>query len=244
MFTSVLVSSLALRYWFPLWFGLGLFAKLVMRWDVLGNLDSASTHWVLTCKQRESSLEVKSSDWPHMESSCVYTSSACNWCALGNLDLKGTCFLKHKLVRCPYLWQDLHWYFFAGHLNPSTCLESPHCEHLSLLELTCLGSNFLLYGGTCCCSLVYCLWLGGLDLKVFLLILLGGRSVYWCLIRLIWAAWGSLATCLVWCAVAFYASIFFASCLTLLTGNLSRSILLSLMVLDVNSSFKKNQRMS
>ena len=60
----------------------------------MGNLDSACTHWILTCKEKESSLEVKSSDWPYMESSCVYTSSAYNWGALGALDLKGTFFLE------------------------------------------------------------------------------------------------------------------------------------------------------
>ena len=179
-----------------------------------------------------------------MESSCINTSSACNWCALGALDLKGTCFLKHKLVKCPYLWQDLHWYFFAGQLNPSTCLESTHLEHLSLLVWACLVSNFLLYGGTYC-SLVWCLWLGGLDLKAFLLCLLGRRSVCWCLIRLTWTTWGSHLTCLICHAAAFDASIFFANCLTLLAGNMWRSTLLTLMVLDANlSSFKKKQKMS
>ena len=54
-------------------------------------------------KQKESSLEVKSSDWLHMESSCVDMSSVCYWCALGISELKSTCFLKHKLVKCPYL---------------------------------------------------------------------------------------------------------------------------------------------
>ena len=45
--------------------------------------------------------------------------------------------------------------------------------------------------------------------------------------------------------VTFELSIFFASCLTLLAGNLSRSMLLSLIVLETNfSSFKKYQRMS
>ena len=48
-----------------------------------------------------------------------------------------------------------------------------------------------------------------------------------------------------WHAVAFDVSIFFASCLTLPAGNLSRSKLLLLMVFDTNSSsFKKNQKMS
>ena len=45
--------------------------------------------------------------------------------------------------------------------------------------------------------------------------------------------------------VAFDAFIFYASCLTLLAGNFSRSLLLSFMVLDTNfSSFKKNQNIS
>ena len=53
---------------------------------------------------------------------------------------------------------------------------------------------------------------------------------------------GSFATCLMLCAVGFETSIFFASCLTFLAGNISRSMLLSLMVLDTNSSsFKKKQ---
>ena len=64
----------------------------------MGSLDVACAHWICTCKQKKSSLEVKSSNWLHMESSCVYTSSAFKWCALGALDLKGTCFLKCKLV--------------------------------------------------------------------------------------------------------------------------------------------------
>ena len=78
-----------------------------MRLDVVGRLNLACAHWISTCKQKELSLEVKSSDWLHMKSSCIYTSSACNWCALGALDLKGTCFLKHKLVKCPYFMTRL-----------------------------------------------------------------------------------------------------------------------------------------
>ena len=53
----------------------------------MGNLDSACTHCIFTCEQNKSSLEVKSSDWLYMESYCIYTSSACNWCALGALVL-------------------------------------------------------------------------------------------------------------------------------------------------------------
>ena len=47
-------------------------------------------------------------------------------------------------MKCPYLLQVLHWNFLAGHLKPSTCLESPHLEHLSFLVWACLGSYFLL----------------------------------------------------------------------------------------------------
>ena len=179
-----------------------------------------------------------------MESSCMHISPTCSWCALGTFGFKVTCFLKQKLVKCPYLWQVLHWYFLAGHLKPSTCLESPHLEHLCLLVWDCLGSNSLLYGGACC-SLVGLLEVCGHSLKAFLLCLPGGRSVHWCLIRLIWTTCRSLTTCLMCLTVALDASIFLASCLALLVGNLSRSILLSLMVLDTNSSsFRRNQKRS
>ena len=52
---------------------------------------------------------------------------------------------------------------------------------------------------------------------------------------------GGHTTCLLCLAVTFELSIFFASCLTMLAGNLSRSILLSLIVLETNSlSLRKN----
>ena len=35
-------------------------------------------------------------------------------------------FAKHVLVKCPILLQVLHWYFFAGQLNPCVWWESPH----------------------------------------------------------------------------------------------------------------------
>ena len=55
--------------------------------------------------------------------------------------------------------------------------------------------------------------------------------------------WRSLATCLMCLTVTFELSIFLASCFTSLAGNLSRSILLSFMVLDKNSSsLRKNQK--
>ena len=65
----------------------------------------------------------------------------------------------------------------------------------------------------------------------FLLNLLSGNSVHWWCIRLIWAACGPLATCLMCLTVVLELSIFLVSCLALLAGNFLRSILLSLMVL-------------
>ena len=59
----------------------------------------------------------------------------------------------------------------------------------------------------------------------------------------IWVACRSQATCLIWCTVAFELLNFFASCQTLLAGNLSRSTLPSVTVLDTKfSSCKKNQK--
>ena len=56
---------------------------------------------------------------------------------------------------------------------------------------------------------------------------------------------GSLAICLMCLVVILELSIFYASCLTLLVGNLSRSMLLSLIVLETNSSsFKKKKDVS
>ena len=70
-------------------------------------------------------------------------------------------------------------------------------------------------------------------------------SVHWCLMRWIWVACISLATCFICLAMAFELSYFFASWHTLLAGNLSRSTLPSFMVLETNSSScRKNQNMS
>ena len=185
-----------------------------------------------------------------MDLSHAYTVPACNMWVLDFLDLEKTCFFwKHKLVKCPYLWQVLHWYFFAGHWKPSTCKASPHFWHLSLFLWTFFESKLFLlwYEGIGCLSLASFLWLGGLGFtyNFFFLCLLAWRSVCWCHIRLICTTWGSHATCVMCLVVAFKLSIFLASCLTLFAGNLSRSILLSFMVLDTNSSYlRKNQKIS
>ena len=80
-------------------------------------------------------------------------------------------------------------------------------------------------------------------IRLFLLMFACWEICVLCCIRLICATWGSLATCFMCLVVTFELSIFLASCLTLLAGNLPRSILLLFMVLDTNSSsLRKNQK--
>ena len=82
------------------------------------------------------------------------------------------------------------------------------------------------------------------DCLLFLLCLFVESLVLWFHIRLIWVACRSLATCLMSHAVAFELSNFFAYWWTLLVGNLSRSTLSSVMVLNTkSSSHRKNQNM-
>ena len=120
----------------------------------------------------------------------------------------------------------IHWEFLEGCMKPLMCLESPHFEHLYLLLCVWLRSNIWRGGLWFLCSLEYLLWLFDLDLWecCFHLALFGGRSVLWCLIRLTYATWGLLATALMCLAVDFEHSIFLASWLTLLAGNLSKSM--------------------
>ena len=67
-------------------------------------------------------------------------------------------------------------------------------------------------------------------------------TLYWCHIKWMWVACGSLATFLMCLAVVLELSIFLANCLNLLAGNLFKSMLLSLMVFNTNSSsLRKNQ---
>ena len=53
----------------------------------------ACVHFTLTWKQKESSFELSSSDWPQMALSLAYTLPACNCCTFGFLNLKGVWFL-------------------------------------------------------------------------------------------------------------------------------------------------------
>ena len=220
---SVQVSSLALRYIFLWWWGCNLYGRLVIRCVSFGTLLSlACLCLTFSCKQNDSSEVLSSSKWSYEALLCTCVPPACNWCALGFLCLKGACFFwKHILVKCPNLWQALHWYFFAGHWNPSICTESLHLEHLVLSLCTPLMSNFFL-GCACKCYpswpwflLFDCL---GFILDLFVLYFPAGSSVLWCLRRLIWAACGSPATCLIWHAVAFELSIFWQAASLCLWG--------------------------
>ena len=123
-----------------------------------------------------------------------------------------------------------------SHHTYCTCLYFVHCSIIvMLLYLTCH-----LFSGVLWCVFI-CLFI---DL-LFLLCLIVGSSILWCLRRLIWVACGSPATCLMWHAVALELSNFSISCLTLLAGDMSKSILSSVMVLDMkSSSHKKNLKIS
>ena len=75
-----------------------------------------------------------------------------------------------------------------------------------------------------------------LEFSLFLWYLLGGSSVCWCPSKFTCVACSSFDTCLMYFAVNLDDSSFFANCLTLLAGNLSRSMLKSFIVLETNSS--------
>ena len=129
----------------------------------------------------------------------------------------------------------------------------PHFEHLLWLPE---GGSLFEGGGKwlplifwpCCGSfpcgslLLPCL---GLAWDFLFSYLCWSSSVLWCCSKLICAAWGSPDTCLICPTMAFELSNFLANWCTLLVGNLSRSTLPSLMVLDTkSSSHRKNQNMS
>ena len=115
------------------------------------------------------------------------------------------------------------------------------CMGLFRIKLLLVGSHLLLL--PCLPLVTGWSWLE----KLFLLVLAWFEV---CVLMshqiiLIWTTWGHLQ--LVWCYVLLPLKppIFFASCLTLFAGIFSRSMLLSLVVLDTNSSsFKKDQKMS
>ena len=174
-----------------------------------------------------------------------------NWCAFGFLELllySDSCFfLKHKWLKCPTLWQYLHWCLLAGHLKPSMCGVSPHLVHLSFwLVWTCLNFLWTCSSLSSCLSSCQYLWLVCFDLNAFLCFLwnlLGDNSVLWCHSKFTCVACGSLDTCLMCLAVDLIDSDFFAICLTLLAGNLSRSIFELFIVQDTkSSSFRKKTK--
>ena len=92
------------------------------------------------------------------------------------------------------------------------------------------------FSGVLCCNCL-CLLIG-LFFLLYLVVWIpfSGAAGYWT---------GSLATCLIWYTVALELCNVFISSLTLLVGNLSKSTLPSIMVLDTKpSSHEKNQKIS
>ena len=154
-------------------------------------------------------------------------SSAVIWYAL--CLVRGFCFEKQRLVKCPYFLQARHSYFFAGQVKPCTCLVSPHLEQWSGLPWAWDGLKSFFCGS-----------LPSLDLKCCLCLcpffFLCANLVCWCRRRLIWAACGWLVACLMCRAVALLDSNFLANWCTLLAVYCSRSAQPSFNVFDTKSS--------
>ena len=75
---------------------------------------------------------------------------------------EGNLFLETQTCEVSVFVTGIALVFLGRILDSSTCLESPHLEHLSLLVWACLGSNLLLYGGACCSLVTPWCWLKGL----------------------------------------------------------------------------------
>ena len=149
-----------------------------MRWWGVGKLDSACVHYIFPCRQNDSSLEVRSLDLPHIESSCTYPTPTCNWCALGFLDLKDDSFFVAHTRKMTIFVTGL-----ALEL-PGGTPESFYMFGITTLWtsissfIAWLGLNFLKGGLWLLCSLEYLLWLFDLNLWecCFCLALLGGMN--------------------------------------------------------------------
>ena len=55
-------------------------------------LHSACVHCIFTCRQNDSLLDEKSSEWQHMDLSQAYTAATCNIWTFGFLGLKEAYF--------------------------------------------------------------------------------------------------------------------------------------------------------
>ena len=188
-----------------------------------------------------------------MKSSSPSVSSALSNCSLGfsgmmiwyasfGLPLYCCCdcgcafFVKHILVKCPILLQVLHWYSFAGQLNPCVCGESPHLVHwfgFLLYDCCC-------YGCHCCCGLFP---LFGFQF-VTTFFFLGVKLVWLCLSTLTRAQPCIFNVCCLMClAVALLDSSFLAICHSFAAGYCAKSVFPLLNVLATNLvSNIKNQK--
>ena len=123
-------------------------------------------------------------------------------------------FLITKAGKVSKLWQALHWNFLQGtesflhELNLHT-LNAAHCSggHSWYQSIPCAGLTLEYSHYDDACGLIALTWE-----DFFFLCFPVGSSVCWCLSRLICAACGSPATCLIWHVVSFELSIHFASC--------------------------------
>ena len=125
-----------------------------------------------------------------------------------------------------------------------TAFVTPVITPQNLPRINCfLVSKFFFLYGACywLASFEYPMFLDLVFLNCFCFDLFGGISVLWYLNKFTWMACGSLDTCLMCLVVDLEDSHFLASCLTLLAGNISRSMLESLIILETNSSFLRKK---
>ena len=128
------------------------------------------------------------------------------------------------------------------HVGCVTTFMTSFCLFCSGLYFSCSCGGLSISFSSC-----WYLYLNDFDFDFlwFLWCLLGGNSVCWWFSKCSCAACGSFDACLMYFAVDLEDSNFFASCLTLLAGNLSKSRFESFIVLKTNSSsLRKNQKMS
>ena len=198
--------------------------NLKAEWFITGGqITWLATYWIF--------LHVNTS---HLQFMCLGISWLKRWLLFIVQTGKMTIFVTGLALKHPS--RTLETFYILGVTTLWTSISSFVC--LALIKLLKDGLWFL-------CSLEYLFWLFDLCLWecCFHLDLLGGRSTLWCLIRLTWATWGSLAAALTCLVVGFEDSIILASCLSLLAWNFSRSIWESFMVLETNSSsFRKKTR--
>ena len=204
----------------------------------------------------------------------VFGSSCCVFVHIGSSTVGRMSHLNYLLPHCYYVhvWSQpsidvqwvscaCNWLVFAGisgskglcngkaYAMPCSGISCWALEPFKISRISTLATPIFVFMSQCRVkALLVLVWWSLLYILMLHLFLLGWRFLLLVLAicsGLIWVAWGSPATCLMCLALALELSIFLAGWCTLLAGNLSRSMVPSLIILETNSSsFRKNQQIS